>query len=185
PAILDHQALSIGPGGERSEQTRSRVVEGLSELELEPLALLEVDLGTYRRWPLGGALAQRETFVLRMGAGGLEDEERLYPAQDWPAARGLRVSLAAFLPNGILEPSELLTQVESGSMGMPGLVERTVRISPDRYKETLLAMRGPVSRATPEMFSRMEPLLRWLCSHDPQPSGLEGWRAHLARLSQG
>lgn len=185
PAMLDHQALQIGPGGERSEHTRSRVVEGVEDLEVEPLALMEVDLGPYRKLPLGGALAQRETFVLRLGAGGLEDGKRIYPAQFWPEARGLRVNLAAFLPNGVLDPSELIGRVEDGNLGMPALVERAVRIAPERYMEAMRGMRGPVSRATPEMFTRMEPLLRWMCTHDPQPSGLEGWRDHLARLSRG
>jgi hypothetical protein len=184
PAMLEQHSMLIGPGGEGSEHARSRVITGLDELELGPLERLEVSLGPYRKMPLGGALAQRETFVLRLGTGGLQEGGEVYPAQMWPEARSLRVNLAAFLPNGVLDPSELLGRMEDGSMGIAALVERVVRISPERYEEALRGTRGAVARATPEIFSRMEPLLRWLCSHDPQPSGLEGWRAHLARLPE-
>ena len=185
PAILEQHAWLIGRGGESSEHGRSRVVSIDEPMEIGPLATLELDLGVYRSMSLGGALGMRETFLLRMGAGGVHEDGEIYPAQHWPDASGMRVSLPAFLPNGVLAPSELLGRVEDAGLGMPGLVERVVRISPERYGETLRGFVGPVNRATPEMFARMEPLLRWLCAHDPQPSGLEAWRAHLARLSQG
>ncbi|MCP5023278.1 MAG: hypothetical protein GY930_16100 [bacterium] len=185
PAILSQQALLIGPNGEGAEMASSRAFLSLEEMELPPLGTLTVNLGPHRASALGGALGLRETLVLRMGAGGLLEGGELYPAQTWPEASCMQIQLAAFLPNGVLAPSELVRQVETGQMGMSALVERAIRIAPERYRETLLGLRGPVGRATPEMFSRMEPLLRWFCSHDPRPSGLEAWREHLFRLSQG
>jgi hypothetical protein len=179
--MLEEHAVLMGSGGEYSEMARSRVASGLDGVELGPLEQLEVSLGRHPSMPLGGALAVRETFLLRMGAGGLREGGEIYPAQDWPEARGSHVGLAGFLPNSVVDPSWLLESLEEDSLGMPGLVERAVRIDPERYQETLAGLRGPVERATPEMFSRLEPILRWFCSHDPQPKGLEDWRAHLAR----
>ncbi len=185
PAMLHQHALLIGSGGEGSEMARTVAMRHMNELQLDPLGSLQVDLGPYNPNLLGGALGLRETFVLRMGAGGVWEGGEVYPAQLWPEARGMQIHLAAFLPNGVLPPSELVRQVTAGRLGMSALVERAIRIKPEHYTEALRGLRGPVNRATPEMFGRMEPLLRWLCHHDPQPSGLEAWREHLARLSQG
>ncbi len=185
PAMLSQQALLIGRNGEGAEMAASRAFPSLEELELPPLGTLTVNLGPHRASALGGALGLRETLVLHMGAGGLLEGGEIYPAQTWPEARCMQIQLAAFLPNGVLAPAELVRQVTTGQMGMSALVERAIRIKPERYREALLGLRAPVERATPEMFSRMEPLLRWFCPHEPRPSGLEAWREHLAGLSQG
>ncbi|MCA9002539.1 MAG: hypothetical protein KDB61_11485, partial [Planctomycetes bacterium] len=188
PAMIRQNALLLGPGGEVSEFAKSYAVndqDALEDLSLAPLETVEVDLGSYRAMHIGGALALRESFHLSVASGGLREEGEVYPAQDWPAASATHVRLASFLPNGCVEPSELIGHLEDGAMGMPALVERAVRIAPARYSEALAGMRPVVASATPEVFRRLEPLLRWLCPHEVPPKGLEAWREHLANQELG
>ena len=178
-AILEQESFYAGPGGEHSSRGQTHVLGVVGPWELPPLGTLSVALEPYRRAPIGGALALRDGFALRLGSGSIAIEERSLPAEKWPAARGLRVNLAGFLPTQVVEVEEWLAHLLKPAVGMPSIVERTVRLRPAEYARALAALRPHVQAATPELIERYRPALQWLWKGRPMPVGIEAWRRAL------
>ncbi|MCB9906818.1 MAG: hypothetical protein H6830_03800 [Planctomycetes bacterium] len=183
-AVFEREGLFMGPDGKLNVMGSTSVLRGEQRWELPPLGRLEVDLGPYSPPSLGGALAERDGFALRLGSGSVLEDGVTYPAERWPVPRGMRVNLASFLPSGALGPEPLLALLDNPEASMPARIERTVRIRPADYAATLAALGPKIDGATPEIFERYAPLLAWLCMHRPQPQGLDAWREHLRSVPE-
>ena len=179
-AVLEQESLYLGAGGEHSSRGRTQVFESAGPWELAPLGTLTIPWMRYQRAPIGGALALRDGFALRLGSGSILEEDERFPAEHWPVPRGLRVNLTQVLPPQAVPVEAWLTHLQKIEVGMPSVVERTVRLAPRDYPLALQRLIPLVQAATPELFERYQPALTWLCLHRPQPISLQGWRQHLA-----
>ncbi len=179
-AVLEQESLYLSPQGQHSSRGWTRVLADVGPFELAPLGEVRYRLQPYERAPIGGALALRDGLALRLGSGSIEEGDLRFPAEHWPVPRGLRVNLAGYLPTQIVSVEEWWSHLERPEVGMPSIVERTVRLAPADYDRALLALTPAVQAATPELLDRYRPALIWLCPHRPQPVGLPAWRRHLS-----
>ncbi len=176
-AILERTELFVGPGGQSHNKSGTLVLDERGPWTLPPLGETQVTLLPYPEPRLGGAIANRDGFALRLGSGSVTEDGVLFPAEDWPRAQGLRVNLAAFLPNGSLEPNVLLEALGDPTVQAAALMERTVRILPKHYDRALEGVLEQLRGVTPEIFERYQPVLAWLHLDRPLPIGLEAWRS--------
>ncbi len=178
-AILEREALFLGAQGQTHSRGGTQVLDERGPWTVPPLGEIRVRLMGYQASALGGAIALRDGFLLHLGAGSVRESEESFPADVWPSSRGMRVNLPNVLPNGSLAPEVLLQALQEAKLGLPALLERTVRIRPEDYDAALRGMTSLLRQATPEIFDRYRPSLGWLCLHRPLPVGLEDWREHL------
>jgi len=182
-AQLRVHRMSLSPEGKESRAVRTIAVADLGELPLDD-GWVEVPLDTFATTIPSNALGARTRWTLELLAGDVLEEDVPYPAQDVRVAGAERVDLAPFLPNLPVEPQELVAYAQRDELAMPPLLERTVRIAPERREEALDLLTAEVEGMTAEQIARLVPTLRWLSR-----TGLPGrdplaWRAWLRRRAE-
>lgn len=180
PAVLRIHRVTLSPadGGKEGRAVRTQGVRDL-DLELDADGWTEVSLGTFPAVLPGNVLAARTRWSLEFLSGEILEEGRSYPAMDVPPAVAERVDLAPILPTAPVEPSELARYAELPDGAWLPLLERTVRIRPERREEALDLLTPVVRRQSDEQLRRLVATLRWLA-----PTGQPGrdparWRAWL------
>lgn len=126
-----------------------------------------------------GAIATRMRVDAVFLAGTLDEGDATYPAQDIDVLSGRRTDLAGKIPATTLEPGPLLKLVERGRAPLAALLERTVRIPPARFPETLDRL-GELMEVRPQEAIRpLVPTLRWLTQAESFSRDAAGWRQWL------
>lgn len=180
PGGVSLRVLRVSLTPEGQEQ---RGVRNLSRPDLTSLALdrewTEYPLGLFATTIPGNALAARSRWSARLLAGTIVAEGETYPAQDAAVTVVERVDLAAFLPNSAIEPAELKNYLERPDPQLPALLERTVRIAPERRGEALDQITPRILAMTPEEIAWVAPCLRWLAETSGPGRDPETWRRIL------
>ena len=165
PTNLRHIVVGIDPHGGESRHLSTEVISALAELTLPPGEVLRHPILDYEL-TAGGALAVRERWSLEPRAGEVEVDGRWLPAQNPRVAPAERTVLASFLPRAPVEPAELVRYAaRPEAVHMPPLIERTVRIDPERREEALdllAPLVADLAEADPERLETIAPALRWL-----------------------
>jgi hypothetical protein len=175
---LSQLLTAVDASGTEQRVSRSIALEDVDELRLPAGERARVAIGRYEV-PLGGALAVEAEWDLRLPPGTLRLDGEDLPVQTL-SVRGCETRrLAAFLPTSEVEPGELARYVSTGGRSMPALMERAVRIEPERRGEALAAL-VPVALALPRIeLGVLFPALRWLSGERKLGADVEAWAAWL------
>jgi len=181
PAGLRRTVTAIDPSGNESRSLTTAFTPAVEDLSVPPGERVRVRLLDYEL-ELGGALAARERWTLEMHAGVFEVGGEELPAQDPVVRAAERTRLAPFLPPAPVEPAELARYLAGDELYLPALIERAVRIAPERREEALDALTPVVLRLEQERPARLEsaaPALRWLARTGRQdtPAAWAAWFA--------
>lgn len=188
PGNLEVERLSLDP--KTGLEVRATELLALTrEVRLEILAggAAEALLGAVAIGVPGGAIATRSRINLVMRSGSVTVQGRVLPVRAMAVRGAERTDLPAWLPNAPVEPAELARLVAEPGAPLTALVERTVRIVPERRVEALELLREPALERTLDEFELLVPVLRWLAgssgdrSAGPTPGRDPGqWRSYLA-----
>lgn len=181
PANLILARTQVDQAGRQAGVTRSLTLDPI-RVSVPPGATERVELGTFASRVSGDALAERLTFRLEVRSGELEEDGSSFPAQRYGVEPLEYVGLAPFLPNGALEPAELAGYLQRPEPASAPIMERAIRILPNRRMEALELLEPLVQRATEQEFQRMAPALQWLAPEGPGVSGREPWLRWLRSL---
>jgi hypothetical protein len=149
------------PVGTDARTVESRTFDGLHGLVLEPGESVCFELGEYHP-RLGDALAQRDLWTLITRSGEVDVGGRRVPVAAPDATPCEVVRLAGFLPTAELTPEGLVEYVQRPKLFLPSLMERTVRIPPQRWLDTLAALVPLLDEMDDERVRLISPALRWL-----------------------
>ena len=174
-----HRVTLSVTDGKEARGVVTQGVGGLEALALDSQGWAEVALGRFPTVLPGNALASRTRFGLTLRAGTVVEEGRALPAMDVPEVVAERVDLAPYLPTAPVEPAELAAYAARGDGSFPALLERTVRILPERRAEALDLLTPVVRPMTPEQITRLVPTLRWLAPTGYPGRDPEAWRRWL------
>jgi hypothetical protein len=181
---LNQLLTAIDASGLEQRVSRSVALEDVAALRIPPGKEARVALGRYEV-PIGAALAVEAAWDLRLPPGTLRLDGEDLPVQTF-TVRGCETRrIAAWLPQAVVEPGELARYVAAGGRSMPALVERAVRIEPERRREALEAL-APHALALPRMeLAVLVPALRWLSGERKLGGDLDGWAAWLEQVRAG
>ena len=180
PSSLRRNLVGIDPAGNESKSLSTEVTRILENMTVPAGEVVRIPLLDYEL-PVGGGLAIRERWTLDLRAGQFEHNGETLPAQNPPVAAAERTRIARFLPTDAVDPAELLRYVRAEEVYLPPLIERAVRIDPERRDETLDLLTPEVLRLAeedPERLERIAPALRWLARtgrHGNQASLWSAW----------
>ncbi len=180
PPSLERIVDGVSPDGVGSRQMTSDVADELDELRIPP-AGLEVELGTYVV-PLFGKLAVRDRWRLATRSGEVVVGGESYPAAAPEVADWEREYIAPMLPLAPVEPGELVRYARQDEISTPALMERAVRIRPERRIEALVAMEPVVREVSEERALQLVPALRWLARGNRPGADVDAWRRTLRRV---
>lgn len=175
--------LIPGDGGKESRGVRTQGV-GELDLELDSEGWTEVLLGRFSTALQGNAMAARTRWSLDFRAGEILEEEESYPAMGVPSVVAERVDLAPVLPTSPVDPAELARYAAQVDPPWLPLLERTVRIHPDRRDEALDRLSVVLSRKSDAEVARMVPIIRWLAPTSAPGRDPVRWRVWLDDRAQ-
>lgn len=179
-ASLLSYRVTLAEDGRETSSVRTQGVPNLDVLAVDSDGWVEVPLATFPTSLPRNAIAARTHWSLSLLAGDVVEESERYPAMHVPVGAVERVDLAHYLPNGPVEPAELLTYLQRPDVALPPILERTVRIVPERREEALDLLAPLVERSTPEALERMIPSLRWLARTSAPGRDPLAWKEWLA-----
>lgn len=162
PALLRTHRILLLPDGRETRTVLTQGVENLASISLDAGGWLEVPVASFSSTIPGNALAARTSWSLSFRAGEILEEGVSSPAMTVPVLSVERVDLAYFLPTRPVEPLELASFVQRNDVSLPPILERTVRVLPERREEALNLLAPLVEAWTPEQIERLVPSLRWL-----------------------
>jgi hypothetical protein len=162
--MLARRRTAIDPAGNESRSLTTERSPLLDELAIPagrevrlPVCSFVIDVG--------GALAVRERWTLVPRAGTVVVGGEELPAQDPVVAACETVRVARFLPGAAVAPEELVSYLARDEIFLPALLERAVRIAPERRDEALSLLEPAVARLAaerPERVAEAAPAFRWL-----------------------
>lgn len=171
---------SVDPLGSAQRAVQYASIDGLERLELVRDVTRVYELVELTPPQPAGMLALEGEFRLEFLATELKYDGRSLPANEMPGPETTIIRLAGYIPNGSIEPAELLRYIESGVVHPPALMERTVRILPERRAEALDLLTPLISKlATPDL-EELVPALRWLTGSSSPGGDPEAWRRWIA-----
>lgn len=184
-ARLCQEFCAVDPDGSERRGASSRALDGLAELRLPPgvearSELAEVDLELPR-----GGLAARLELVLELLPGEIVVEGRSLPAQELRVAPLELVRTASFLPEPRVEPAELERYACSGRVRVEALMERAVRIAPERRDEALDLFARRAAELSSVTLEEIAPALRWLSGDRRCGRDAQAWRRWLGARAAG
>ncbi len=177
PSTLRIQQTSLGPLGAEMHSAWTRHVAGLEEFIVAKEGSVDVPLGSFPLAVPGDSLATRMRWDLVLRSGEIETGEGACPAAGIVVS-GVQVErLAAVLPTAPVEPSELARYASGGTPWLPALLERALRVAPERRGEALDLLAPLVETSTPAQLERLAPALRWLSGESDPVAGHLGWKS--------
>ena len=178
PPSLHRLVTQVAPTGVESRRLSSLVVDELAELVIPPDGVV-IDLGVHRT-PMLGSLAARDRWKLDLRSGDVLVEGRSLPAMALEVDVCEVAYLAPFLPPEPVEPAELVRYVQRERITMPPLMERAVRIAPERRLEALEEIARIAPKLDDQRLGGITPALRWLLRTNRVGADATAWRVVLA-----
>jgi hypothetical protein len=176
PATLRMHQISLAPGGAEMHSVWATHVGGLEKIHVPAQGSIVIPLGSYPLLVPRDSLAVRMRWELAIRSGEIRAGEEPYPAAGITVRPVVAERLAAVLPVAPVEPSELLRYASGSTPWQPALLERTVRIAPERRAEALDLLAPLVAASTETQLERLAPVLRWLTDEPDPESGPLGWK---------
>ena len=171
-------ALEPQAGDERRDSARIALPEATV---LRVPANAEADLELCRlaiEVPLGAIATRMRVDTVFLG-GTIEEGDERYPAREFDVRSGRRTDLAGKIPAVALGPGPLIELVERGRAPLAAILERTVRIPPARFPETLDRLGESLEIRPLEAIRPVVPSLRWLAETESFGRDEEAWREWL------
>lgn len=160
-AALDYLIVGLTPLGVEHRSAQRVFVDALDRLRAPAGGTVRARLGDFDA-PLGGSIALRSLWRLSAASGTIRVDGIELPASELRVESGESVRLDGRLPRDPLEPAQLVDYLRRGAPSMASLLERAVRIAPERREEALAAL-TPVLLQRPLIeIGRAAPALRWL-----------------------
>ena len=185
-AQIEMTTRSMDPGGQQSVKVEDRIVQVSEAWVLESGTTLETSLGVDSPSLGEGIIAVRCEWRVRLGAGSAWVSNERFPAQGFWVEPCVLVRLSRELPTGPVEPQEMIRYALGGEVHRAALLERAVRIPPERYEETLDLLSARQREFSPSMMKELVPALAWLTGSSGIEAAGEDWRAWLlARSAPG
>jgi len=179
-ASLDCFTVSLTTEGAEQRAQQRLIVDALDRLVLEPGRETRVSLGEFPA-VTRGCVAVRGSWKLTPASAVARVNGLEIPAQEIQAHSNDWVLIDPRFPAGPITPQELADYVRRGAPSMAGLLERTVRVAPERRAEALDVL-APVLVERPLLeITRAAPVLRWLSgerlgdSFEPDGVALRAW----------
>lgn len=184
PATLEVSRISLEPrtGIERRDQQSSHM-EADTSFELPPRGTRRFELADIPIEVPVGAIATRMLADIEFIGGTIEEADESYPARFIEVEDAERTDLASWVPASLVEPTELVRLWQRGNTTLAALIERTVRIAPARYEETLDRLGLAAETLPVNSFHAIVPSLRWFTRANRFGRDEGAWRRWLlARL---
>jgi len=166
PVTLERLRVAIDSEGGGGRRLKTRVVDPLSELELEPGGSVRLQLSDLSS-DLGGALALREVWTMGTVSGEVRTDGIDYPARALAVRSCEATLLAAGLEAGSESPQELARYLREEALDRAELVRRVVRIEPEERAEAWRLAEDWALDADPDALGVAAPALRWLRVEHP------------------
>ena len=170
---------SIDAAGRQSTQVDNRVVERDLDWLLGESVSVTVPLGVDSPRIGEGFFAVRCKWRVTLGAGSAELGGELYPIMGLEVSDGVAVRLSKELSTEPVPPEELLRYALGEEVWAAALLERAVRISPERYAEALDLLGAREAELSPSRFEDLLPSLAWLTGSSVMSASGEEWRGWL------
>ncbi len=176
-ARLRQMLLIVSPDGDEHRLSRREAVTFPAELLVPVDETVRVPITELQLQAPKGLLALSSELKLELLPGEFIDASgRSLPAQRVPVEALELVRLAEFLPTTTVEPEEVARYVALGRIYQPALMERVVRVAPERRDEALDELSPLVAGMGLIELELLVPGLRWL-SRTTRPGGdPEAWR---------
>ena len=184
-STLQLTRIFVTPMGRQATVTRNQTLDELYEVLIPSMTTTWMGLGRYPARLTNDVIAAETRFTAALRTLELQEGDVRYPAQHLTVQPALRIDLAHFLPNAQVEPQELVSYLEKPQGTLPPIMERAVRIAPERRGEALRALLPTLERATDTQFERIAPALLWLAPSGPGAAGRIAWRNWIGKLPVG
>jgi hypothetical protein len=184
-ASLDGLATALTTQGAEQRTAQRLTVDALDRLVLEPGREVRVPLGEFPA-ATRGCVAVRSTWKLTPAGTVARINGFEVPAQEVQALSNDWVLVDPRFPPGAITPQELADYVRRGAPSMAGLLERTVRVAPERRAEALDVLTPALLDRPLLEIARAAPVLRWLSgerlgdSFEPDGVALRAWLVERA-----
>lgn len=160
-AALDYLIVGLTAEGVEHRTAQRAFVDALDRLHAPAGEQVRIGVGQFEA-PLGGSIAVRGSWRMSAASGSIFVDDLELPASELRVAACESVRLDARLPRSPIEPAELADYLRRGAPTMASLLERAVRITPERREEAL-ALLTPILLQRPLLeIGRAAPVLRWL-----------------------
>lgn len=179
PALLATHQVALTPEGRELVSMWTQGVGRLHEIRVDPEGPAEIPLGTFPERLPRDSIALRTVWQLDLRAGEVRDAGASFPAMNVPVEAAESILVAPFFPAAPVEPEELVRYVSERRLRPAPLLERTVRIDPERWEETLDALTPFARSATREELDQLAPALRWLSRATGPVLGPADWRTWM------
>jgi len=186
-ASLDGLATALTVQGAEQRTAQRLTVDALDHLVLEPGCEVRVPLGEFPA-ATRGCVAVRTNWKLTPAGTVARLNGFEIPAQEIEALSNDWVLVDPRFPAGAVTPEELADYVRRGAPSMAALLERTVRVAPERHAEALDVLTPALLDRPLLEIARAAPVLRWLSgerlgdSFEPDGVALRAWlQARAAR----
>lgn len=183
PVSLERLIVAVDARGVETRTYDTRLSAVLEGLVVPPTGERRVGLCVYDVY-LGRALALRERWRVATREGQIREGTELFPAADVAVASLERTYVASYFPRAAVEPAEFLSYLQRDTIALPPLLERAVRIAPERREEALdglLPVARLLAHTRPQRFEEAAPALRWLARTGAPGVDPQAWVDYLER----
>jgi hypothetical protein len=179
-ARLRETVVAVDPDGAENRRVGVAVVEDLGEVVLPAGELVRRHLARVSLGAPAGALAVRARWYLELSTVDAVVADRALPTAAVRVGVTERVRLAAFLSPTPVEPAELLRYLREEQINPQALMERAVRILPERRAEALDLLTPMAEEMSVLTLAQLVAPLRWLAGTTIPGGDAEAWRRWLA-----
>ena len=180
PATLEVARVSLEPrtGVERRDHQSSHMESDVT-FEIPARGTRRFDLAEIPIEVPVGAIATRMVADIEFIGGTIDQEGESFPARFIEIEAAERTDLASWVPATLVEPSELVRLWQRGNTTLAALIERTVRVAPSRYEETLDRLGLAAETLPVNSFHAIVPSLRWFTRANRFGRDEGAWRLWL------
>lgn len=183
-ARLVVRQYAVDPNGSDQRGSRREAVPFPEQLEIGAGQSQRLEVARLALEPPPAVLAFTSSLRLTLLPGEFrEPDGRYLPAQEVEEPTLEIVRLAGYLPSQAVEPQDLADYVAEGRMFLPALLERAVRVAPERRGEALDLLTPIVDRLDIVELELLVPALRWLAGTGTPGGSPETWRGWLRARS--
>ncbi len=172
--------VSMDAGGSETRRSLHHFLPASQPLRLGAGGRLEQNLGLVEL-DFGDALARRDRLEIEVTACRVQLEDGEVFSVALGEAQLEWVGRAPWLPSSDLDPEVFLEYIQARRISLPAVLERAVRIPPQQWNETLVALAELAPKLNDGRLGYITPAMRWL-ARSARPGGdPQVWRLELER----